>query len=197
MISHYRASLAVTDVPRAIIAAMSLRYTPLLVSAGAIVMMSFATAAHAAVEDSLGGLARMVLGAATGKNTGAAGVPSLLSGRNTDAALERACAEVNSVLPLVIDKESILVRCRPFPAKRIMLQIKLSNFAGPTPDLASFEVRFAPALQRNICANADVQILARVGVDMRYRYLTTDDRRIGDVYINADICQQALRAARY
>lgn len=169
----------------------------------AFTVASFATLYSAMVhaaptsDDGLGGLARMVLGAATGKNTGAAGVPSLLSGRNVDAALERACAEVNGVLPLVIDKESILVRCRPLPSKRIMLQIKLSNFAGPTPDLASFEVRFAPSLQRNICTNADVQILARMGVDLRYRYLTNDNRRIGDVYINSDVCQQALRSPRY
>ncbi len=154
-------------------------------------------AAPPPADEALGGLARMILGAATGKNTGAAGVPTLLAGRNIEQALERGCAEVNRNLPLVIDKESILVRCMALPSKRLMLQIKLNNFVGPSPDLASFEVRFAPALQRNICVNADVQILARVGVDLRYRYLTNDSRRIGDVYINSDVCQQALTQKRF
>jgi hypothetical protein len=183
----------------AIIDVMKLRFTSSMALAGTAFVLAHAATAQAAppAEEALDGLARMILGAATGKNTGAAGVPSLLSGRNIESALERACGEVNGVLPLIIDKESILVRCRSFPSRRVMLQIKLSNFAGPTPDLASFEVRFAPSLQRNICVNADVQILARMGVDLRYRYLTSDNRRIGDVFINSEVCQQALRAPKY
>jgi hypothetical protein len=153
----------------------------------------FASARAEPVPPEYSGLARMLLGAATGKNTSAAGVPSLLGSRNPERTLEAACGELNQRLPMAIDKESFLVRCLVLPRKRVMLQIKLINFTGPSPDLASFEVRFVPPLQRNICTNADVQILSRMEVDLRYRYLTNDSRRIGDVYINTEVCRQALR----
>ncbi|MEM5432425.1 hypothetical protein [Cupriavidus oxalaticus] len=142
-------------------------------------------------------LSRMLKGAATGQNTGAAGVPELL--RNTtrpDNVLARACRQLNDALPIEIDGETRLRRCQSVPGKHVLFQLELTNYRGPMLDLASFEVNYAAPLQRNICANRDVEILTKLGVSLMFRYMTRKDRgerRIGDVYINAPICTSALR----
>lgn len=139
----------------------------------------------------------MLRGAATGQNTGAAGVPDLLrSSRRPDAVLARACRELNDALPIEIDTETRLRRCHTVPGKHILFQLELINYRGPMLDLASFEVSYAAPLQRNICANRDVEILTKLGISMLFRYMTRKgkgERRVGDVYINGPICTAALR----
>lgn len=147
--------------------------------------------------DEADALSRMLKGAATGQNTGAAGVPELL--RNTtrpDNVLARACRQLNDALPIEIDGETRLRRCQSIPGKHVLFQLELTNYRGPMLDLASFEVNYAAPLQRNICANRDVEILTKLGVSLMFRYMTRKDRgerRVGDVYINSPICTAALR----
>ncbi|WP_370637370.1 hypothetical protein [Cupriavidus sp. AU9028] len=142
-------------------------------------------------------LTQMLRGAATGQNTGAAGVPELLRGsRRPDGILARACRELNDALPIDIDTETRLRRCQAVPGKHILFQLELVNYRGPMLDLASFEVSYAAPLQRNICANRDVEILTKLGISMLFRYMTRKgkgERRVGDVYINGPICTAALR----
>jgi hypothetical protein len=149
------------------------------------------------VVDEADALARMLKGAATGQNTGAAGVPELLRNTNRpDSVLARACRQLNDALPMEIDGETRLRRCQSIPGKHVLFQLELTNYRGPMLDLASFEVNYAAPLQRNICANRDVEILTKLGVSMMFRYMTRNDRgerRVGDVYINAPICVSALR----
>ena len=149
------------------------------------------------VFDEAEALSRMLKGAATGQNTGAAGVPELLRNTNRpDSVLARACRQLNDALPIEIDKETRLRRCQSTPGKHVLFQLELTNYRGPMLDLASFEVNYAAPLQRNICANRDVEILTKLGVSMMFRYMTRNDRgerRVGDVYINAPICTAALR----
>lgn len=147
--------------------------------------------------DEADALSRMLKGAATGQNTGAAGVPEFLRNTNRpDSVLARACRQLNDVLPMDIDAETRLRRCQSVPGKHVLFQLELTNYRGPMLDLASFEVNYAAPLQRNICANRDVEILTKLGVSMMFRYMTRNDRgerRVGDVYINAPICVSALR----
>ncbi|MDF3834039.1 hypothetical protein P3W85_13900 [Cupriavidus basilensis] len=156
-----------------------------------------AAASAPVVVDEADALAQMLKGAATGQNTGAAGVPELL--RNTarpDNILARACRQLNDALPIEIDGETRLRRCQSVPGKHILFQLELTKYRGPMLDLASFELSYAAPLQRNICANRDVEILTKLGVTMMFRYMTRNDRRerrVGDVYINAPICSSALR----
>jgi len=151
----------------------------------------------AAAPDEAEPLARMLKGAATGQNTGAAGIPELL--RNTsrpDGVLARACRQLNDALPIDIDTETRLRRCQTVPGKHVLFQLELVNYRGPMLDLASFEVNYAAPLQRNICANRDVEILTKLGISMMFRYTTRNDRgerRVGDVYINAPICATTQR----
>jgi len=193
---------------------MTIRQTPIIVSlslaalaalpplpAWAAAVRPPATAPAAAsapvVVDEADALARMLKGAATGQNTGGAGVPELL--RNTsrpDSVLARACRQLNDILPIEIDGETRLRRCQSVPGKHVLFQLELTNYRGPMLDLASFEVNYAAPLQRNICANRDVEILTKLGISMMFRYMTRKDRgerRVGDVYINAPICVSALR----
>ncbi|WP_420991824.1 hypothetical protein ACKI2N_026665 [Cupriavidus sp. 30B13] len=156
-----------------------------------------AASAPAAPPDEADALAQMLKGAATGQNTGAAGVPELL--RNTarpDNILARACRQLNDALPIEIDGETRLRRCQAVPGKHVLFQLELTKYRGPMLDLASFELSYAAPLQRNICANRDVEILTKLGVSMMFRYMTRNERgerRVGDVYINAPICTSALR----
>jgi hypothetical protein len=153
--------------------------------------------APAPVFDEADALSRMLKGAATGQNTGGAGVPELLRNTNRpDSVLARACRQLNDALPIEIDGETRLRRCQSTPGKHVLFQLELTNYRGPMLDLASFEVNYAAPLQRNICANRDVEILTKLGVSMMFRYMTRNDRgerRVGDVYINAPICTAALR----
>ncbi|QEZ42825.1 hypothetical protein [Cupriavidus oxalaticus] len=156
-----------------------------------------AASAPAPAVDEAESLSRMLKGAATGQNTGAAGVPELLrSTTRPDSVLARACRQLNDALPIEIDGETRLRRCQSVPGKHVLFQLELTNYRGPMLDLASFEVNYAAPLQRNICANRDVEILTKLGVSLMFRYMTRKDRgerRIGDVYINAPICTSALR----
>ena len=159
--------------------------------------MPIAPAAPAPPIDEAEPLARMLKGAATGQNTGAAGVPELL--RNTthpDNVLARACRQLNDALPIDIDAETRLRRCQSVPGKHVLFQLELTTYRGPMLDLASFEVNYAAPLQRNICANRDVEILTKLGISMMFRYMTRTgrgERRVGDVYINQPICAAAPR----
>lgn len=149
------------------------------------------------VVDEAAALTQMLKGAATGQNTGAAGVPEFLRGsRRPDTVLARACRQLNDQLPIDIDKETRLRRCQTVPGKHILFQLELTSYTGPMLDLASFEVTYAAPLQRNICANRDVEILTKLGISMMFRYMTRkghSERRIGDVYINGPICTAAFR----
>ncbi|WP_042878309.1 hypothetical protein [Cupriavidus necator] len=171
---------------------------PLMATAApALTRNAAASAPVAPVIDEADALSRMLKGAATGQNTGAAGVPELL--RNTtrpDNVLARACRQLNDALPIEIDGETRLRRCQSVPGKHVLFQLELTNYRGPMLDLASFEVNYAAPLQRNICANRDVEILTKLGVSLMFRYMTRKDRgerRVGDVYINSPICTAALR----
>ncbi|MGO4281405.1 hypothetical protein SAMN05216321_108163 [Cupriavidus sp. OV038] len=194
---------------------MTIRQTPIIVSLSLValatlpplpawaapvrapVTASAPAPAPVPVVDEADALSRMLKGAATGQNTGGAGVPELL--RNTsrpDGVLARACRQLNDALPIEIDGETRLRRCQSVPGKHVLFQLELTNYRGPMLDLASFEVNYAAPLQRNICANRDVEILTKLGVSMMFRYMTRKDRgerRVGDVYINAPICVSALR----
>jgi hypothetical protein len=195
---------------------MTIRYKPLIASLSLVAIAALpplpawaasnrptATAsaplpsAPPVVVDEADALARMLKGAATGQNTGAAGVPELLRNTNRpDSVLARACRQLNDALPMEIDGETRLRRCQSIPGKHVLFQLELTNYRGPMLDLASFEVNYAAPLQRNICANRDVEILTKLGVSMMFRYMTRNDRgerRVGDVYINAPICVSALR----
>ncbi|TWG87071.1 hypothetical protein L602_001900000740 [Cupriavidus gilardii J11] len=156
-----------------------------------------ASAPAVAVVDEAAALTQMLKGAATGQNTGAAGVPEFLRGsRRPDTVLARACRQLNDQLPIDIDKETRLRRCQTVPGKHILFQLELTSYTGPMLDLASFEVTYAAPLQRNICANRDVEILTKLGISMMFRYMTRkgrSERRIGDVYINGPICTAAFR----
>lgn len=170
---------------------------PLTVMAAPAQLRNAASAPPAPAIDEAEALSRMLKGAATGQNTGAAGVPELL--RNTtrpDNVLARACRQLNDALPIEIDGETRLRRCQSIPGKHVLFQLELTNYRGPMLDLASFEVNYAAPLQRNICANRDVEILTKLGVSLMFRYMTRKDRgerRVGDVYINSPICTAALR----
>ncbi|MFC4340908.1 hypothetical protein [Cupriavidus numazuensis] len=193
---------------------MRIRHTPLTASLGSAALAAALllpwpvqsapaplrtppASAPAAVFDEADALSRMLKGAATGQNTGAAGVPELLRSTNRpDGVLARACRLLNDALPIEIDGETRLRRCQSTPGKHVLFQLELTNYRGPMLDLASFEVNYAAPLQRNICANRDVEILTKLGVSMMFRYMTRNDRgerRVGDVYINSPICTSALR----
>jgi hypothetical protein len=201
------------DPSPATLSCMTIRYKPLIASLSLVAIAALpplpawaapgrptATPAPSSAPvavDEADALARMLKGAATGQNTGAAGVPELLRNTNRpDSVLARACRQLNDALPIEIDGETRLRRCQSIPGKHILFQLELTNYRGPMLDLASFEVNYAAPLQRNICANRDVEILTKLGISMMFRYMTRNDRgerRVGDVYINAPICTAALR----
>lgn len=170
---------------------------PAWAAPGRLPALASAPSAAPVVVDEAEALSRMLKGAATGQNTGGAGVPELLKNTNRpDSVLARACRQLNDALPIEIDGETRLRRCQSIPGKHVLFQLELTNYRGPMLDLASFEVSYAAPLQRNICANRDVEILTKIGVSMMFRYMTRNDRgerRVGDVYINAPICVSALR----
>ncbi|UDM53291.1 hypothetical protein [Cupriavidus sp. MP-37] len=181
----------------AVLAAVLLLPLPLTAKAAPAQLRNASVPLLVPAADEADPVARMLKGAATGQNTGAAGVPELLrNATRPDNVLARACRQLNDALPIEIDGETRLRRCQSVPGKHVLFQLELTNYRGPMLDLASFEVNYAAPLQRNICANRDVEILTKLGVSMLFRYMTRKDRgerRIGDVYINGPICSAALR----
>jgi hypothetical protein len=182
---------------RAALAAVLLLPLPMTATATPVQLRNATAPVLAVAADEADPVSRMLKGAATGQNTGAAGVPELLgNATRPDNVLARACRQLNDALPIEIDAETRLRRCQSIPGKHVLFQLELTNYRGPMLDLASFEVNYAAPLQRNICANRDVEILTKLGVSMLFRYMTRKDRgerRIGDVYINGPICSAALR----
>ena len=134
-------------------------------------------------------LARMLVGAATGRSTAAAGVPALTGpARNTDRALTQACAEINRYTPVPLDRETALVQCSLAQKKNLMFVITLTNYAAHSAASQGFRLNFVPILQKNICNNGDVRILTRLGLSLVYRYRGNDHETVGDVPINETIC---------
>ncbi|MHA6845946.1 hypothetical protein [Ralstonia syzygii] len=142
----------------------------------------------AALQD-LSPLARMLVGAATGRSTAAAGVPALTgSARNTDRALTLACAEINRFTPVPLDRETALAQCSLAQKKNLVFLITLTNYAAHSAASQGFRLNFVPILQKNICNNGDVRILTRLGLSLIYRYRGNDHEMVGDVPINETIC---------
>lgn len=134
-------------------------------------------------------LARMLVGAATGRSTAAAGVPALTGpARNTDRALTQACAEINRYTPVPLDRETALAQCTLAQKKNLIFVITLTNYAAHTAAAQGFRLNFVPILQKNICNNGDVRILTRLGLSLIYRYRGNDHEMVGDVPINETIC---------
>ena len=134
-------------------------------------------------------LARMLVGAATGRSTAAAGVPALTGpARNTDRALTQACTEINRFTPVPLDRETALVQCTLAQKKNLVFLITLTNYAAHSAASQGFRLNFVPILQKNICNNGDVRILTRLGLSLVYRYRGNDHEMVGDVPINETIC---------
>lgn len=134
-------------------------------------------------------LARMLVGAATGRSTAAAGVPALTGpARNTDRALAQACTEINRFTPIPLDWETALVQCTLAQKKNLVFLITLTNYAAHSAASQGFRLNFVPILQKNICNNGDVRILTRLGLSLVYRYRGNDHEMVGDVPINETIC---------
>lgn len=134
-------------------------------------------------------LARMLVGAATGRSTAAAGVPALTGpARNADRALTQACAEINRFTPVPLDRETALVQCSLAQKKNLIFVITLTNYAAHSAASQGFRLNFVPILQKNICNNGDVRILTRLGLSLVYRYRGNDHETVGDVPINESIC---------
>ncbi|MEF9384554.1 MULTISPECIES: hypothetical protein [Ralstonia solanacearum species complex] len=144
--------------------------------------------AASALQD-LSPLARMLVGAATGRSTAAAGVPALTgSARNTDRVLTLACAEINRLTPVPLDRETALAQCSLAQKKNLVFLITLTNYAAHSAASQGFRLNFVPILQKNICNNGDVRILTRLGLSLVYRYRGNDHEMVGDVPINETIC---------
>ncbi|MHA6892986.1 hypothetical protein ACQUJT_02725 [Ralstonia pseudosolanacearum] len=144
--------------------------------------------AASALQD-LSPLARMLVGAATGRSTAAAGVPALTgSARNTDHVLTLACAEINRLTPVPLDRETALAQCSLAQKKNLVFLITLTNYAAHSAASQGFRLNFVPILQKNICNNGDVRILTRLGLSLVYRYRGNDHEMVGDVPINETIC---------
>ncbi|MHA6891909.1 hypothetical protein [Ralstonia pseudosolanacearum] len=144
--------------------------------------------AASALQD-LSPLARMLVGAATGRSTAAAGVPALTgSARNTDRVLTLACAEINRFTPVPLDRETALAQCSLAQKKNLVFLITLTNYAAHSAASQGFRLNFVPILQKNICNNGDVRILTRLGLSLVYRYRGNDHEMVGDVPINETIC---------
>lgn len=134
-------------------------------------------------------LARMLVGAATGRSTAAAGVPALTGpARNADRALTQACAEINRFTPVPLDRETALAQCSLAQKKNLVFVITLTNYAAHSAASQGFRLNFVPILQKNICNNGDVRILTRLGLSLVYRYRGNDHETVGDVPINESIC---------
>jgi len=134
-------------------------------------------------------LARMLVGAATGRSTAAAGVPALTGpARNADRALAQACAEINRFTPVPLDRETSLAQCSLAQKKNLVFVITLTNYAAHSAASQGFRLNFVPILQKNICNNGDVRILTRLGLSLVYRYRGNDHETVGDVPINESIC---------
>ena len=134
-------------------------------------------------------LARMLVGAATGRSTAAAGVPPLTGpARNADRALTLACTEINRYTPVPLDRETSLVQCSLPQKKNLVFLITLTNYAAHSAASQGFRLNFVPILQKNICNNGDVRILTRLGLSLIYRYRGNDHETVGDVPINESIC---------
>jgi hypothetical protein len=143
----------------------------------------------AAALQELTPLARMLVGAATGRSTAAAGVPALTGpARNTDRALTQACAEINRFTPVPLDRETALAQCTLAQKKNLIFVITLTNYAAHSAASQGFRLNFVPILQKNICNNGDVRILTRLGLSLIYRYRGNDHETVGDVPINETIC---------
>ncbi|WP_296224092.1 hypothetical protein [Ralstonia sp. UBA689] len=146
------------------------------------------TPAAAALQE-LSPLARMLVGAATGRSTAAAGVPALTGpARNADRALTQACAEINRYTPVPLDRETALAQCTLMQKKNLVFIITLTNYAAHSAASQGFRLNFVPILQKNICNNGDVRILTRLGLSLVYRYRGNDHEMVGDVPINESIC---------
>ncbi|CBJ37324.1 conserved exported protein of unknown function [Ralstonia solanacearum CMR15] len=144
--------------------------------------------AASALQD-LSPLARMLVGAATGRSTAAAGVPALTgSARNTDRVLTLACSEINRFTPVPLDRETALAQCSLAQKKNLVFLITLTNYAAHSAASQGFRLNFVPILQKNICNNGDVRILTRLGLSLVYRYRGNDHEMVGDVPINETIC---------
>jgi len=143
----------------------------------------------AAALQELTPLARMLVGAATGRSTAAAGVPALTGpARNADHALTQACTEINRFTPVPLDRETALVQCTLAQKKNLVFVITLTNYAAHSAASQGFRLNFVPILQKNICNNGDVRILTRLGLSLVYRYRGNDRETVGDVPINEAIC---------
>lgn len=143
----------------------------------------------AATLQELSPLARMLVGAATGRSTAAAGVPALTGpARNADRALTQACAEINRYTPVPLDRETSLAQCTLAQKKNLVFMITLTNYAAHSAASQGFRLNFVPILQKNICNNGDVRILTRLGLSLVYRYRGNDHEMVGDVPINESIC---------
>ena len=131
----------------------------------------------------------MLVGAATGRSTAAAGVPALTGpARNADRALTQACTEINRFTPVPLDRETALAQCSLAQKKNLVFVITLTNYAAHSAASQGFRLNFVPILQKNICNNGDVRILTRLGLSLIYRYRGNDHEMVGDVPINESIC---------
>ena len=106
----------------------------------------------------------------------------------TDEALRQASNNLNSGLPLMIDKETRLESTMPGPGKRWTHLYTLVSVNSSEVTQQQLQYALGANIKNGVCTNKEMADFVKSGVQIVYRYRGSDGGIIGDVVVNPQDC---------
>ena len=139
----------------------------------------------------IGMLGVIAIAGGIGKEVGRSAVSKYISDRN-DGALEetirQASNQLNSRLPMMVDKDTRLESTMPGPGKKWTYLYTLVSMRSTEVTQQQIKDVLGPTIKNGVCTSKEMQVFVKNGVQIVYRYRGSDGAIIGDVTVNSSDC---------
>ena len=139
----------------------------------------------------IGMLIVIAIAGGIGKELGRSSVTKLNSDRTEGAieeALRQASNQVNSGLPMMVDKETRLDSTMPGPGKRWTYLYTITSTSSSEVSQQQLQNALGSNIKSYVCSNKDMVAFVKNGVQIIYKYRGNDGKIIGDIIVNPQDC---------
>lgn len=112
--------------------------------------------------------------------------PALAFAGMSDAELDKIAAEVNKKAPMMVDKETQLVKATG-GSNTLTYHYKMVNYAATDMDKKKFDGAVRTALVNSACPS--IKPLLNAGINVAYEYVGKDNQKISTVSLSSSDCK--------
>lgn len=114
---------------------------------------------------------------------------------NVDQALVGLAAQFNKKTPAMVDQHTRLDKVSAEPGAHLTYHYTLIGMRNAELERADFQAKMRQQLKSRLCSSAEMQNFLKSGVNISYRYKTSDGGPIADFSFSPSDCGYAVGRA--